>query len=48
MAEIKSIMPQAHAHAHEMTHEGAVADAGRSDYGPDEHHDPDYEAPRLI
>jgi len=43
IAEIKTVMPQAHAHAHELLGE----DAKRTDYRPDEHHDPDRDAPRL-
>jgi hypothetical protein len=41
MAEVKSVMPQAHAKA---SH--GLADAHRSDYRPDEHTNPDYDAPR--
>jgi molybdopterin-containing oxidoreductase family membrane subunit len=41
MAEVKSVMPQAHAHG---SH--GLADAHRSDYRPDEHTNPDYDAPR--
>ena len=43
IAEIKTVMPQAHAHAHELHGE----DAKRTDYRPDEQHDPDRDAPRL-
>ncbi len=41
MAEVKSVMPQAHAH-------GGGHDSHQADYRPDEHHDPDYSAPRVI
>ena len=43
MAEVKTVMPQAHAHAHALH----GVDAQRTDYRPDEHHDPDRDAPRL-
>jgi len=44
MAEVKTIMPQAHAHGHgEDEHDSHAAD-----YRPDEHSNPDYEAPRVI
>ncbi len=38
MAEVKSVMPEAHAHTHE--HDEASGDEHRSDYYPDEHHKP--------
>jgi len=41
MAEVKSTMPQAHSHDPD-----AHPDTQRSDYRPDDHHDPDYAAPR--
>jgi len=41
MAEVKTVMPQAHAHVR------GRPDIHRADYGPDEHHSPDYEAPRV-
>jgi molybdopterin-containing oxidoreductase family membrane subunit len=41
MAEVKTLMPQAHAH------HPSGPDARRADYRPDEHHDPDLDAPRL-
>jgi Ni/Fe-hydrogenase subunit HybB-like protein len=41
MAEVKTVMPQAHAHG------GQGPDAHRADYRPDEHHDPDRDAPRF-
>ena len=43
MAEVKTMLPQAHAHGHDLHSE----DAHRSDYRPDEHHNPDTNAPRL-
>jgi molybdopterin-containing oxidoreductase family membrane subunit len=42
MAEVKTVMPQAHAHG---PHGGP--DAHRTDYRPDEHLNPDHDAPRL-
>jgi len=41
MAEVKTVMPQAHPHG------GRTEDERRTDYRPDEHHDPDRDAPRL-
>jgi molybdopterin-containing oxidoreductase family membrane subunit len=41
MAEVKTVMPQAHAHGDHGT-----PDTHRSDYRPDEHHRPDKTAPR--
>jgi len=38
MAEVKSIMPQAHIHPEH--HDERSGDEHRSDYGPDEHHRP--------
>jgi molybdopterin-containing oxidoreductase family membrane subunit len=44
MAEVKTVMPQAHTHPRdEHDH-----DAKRTDYRPDERFDPDYTAPRVI
>jgi hypothetical protein len=43
MAEVKTMLPAAHAHAHELH----GPDAQRTDYRPDEHMDPDQDAPRL-
>jgi molybdopterin-containing oxidoreductase family membrane subunit len=43
MAEVKTMLPQAHEHAHALH----TADARRTDYRPDEHHDPDRDAPRF-
>jgi molybdopterin-containing oxidoreductase family membrane subunit len=43
MAEVKTMLPAAHAHAHALH----SADAQRTDYRPDEHLDPDRDAPRL-
>jgi len=37
MAEVKSIMPEAHIHG---DHDEYSGDEHRSDYGPDEHHRP--------
>jgi len=44
MAEVKTVMPQAHVHSHEKGDE----DSKRTDYRPDERHNPDYGAPRVI
>jgi Ni/Fe-hydrogenase subunit HybB-like protein len=41
MAEVKTVMPQAHGHG------GHPGDARKADYRPDEHHDPDHDAPRF-
>jgi molybdopterin-containing oxidoreductase family membrane subunit len=41
MAEVKTVMPQAHSHG------GHGPDERRADYRPDEHHDPDRDAPRF-
>ena len=41
MAEVKTVMPQAHAHG------GHAQDSHRADYRPDEHQDPDHDAPRM-
>jgi hypothetical protein len=41
MAEVKTVMPQSHAHRPHGP------DAHRTDYRPDEHHDPDADAPRF-
>jgi len=43
MAEVKSIMPQAHIHPEE--HDELSGDEARTDYRPDEHHRPRGEAP---
>jgi molybdopterin-containing oxidoreductase family membrane subunit len=42
MAEVKTVMPQAHVHG------GDQHDAHRADYRPDEHHNPDLGAPRIM
>ena len=42
MAEVKTVMPQAHAHGHGDPH-----DRGQADYRPDEHLNPDRDAPRF-
>jgi Ni/Fe-hydrogenase subunit HybB-like protein len=44
MAEVKTIMPQAHAHGHDHD---LGSDVHKTDYRPDEHHDPDKDAPRF-
>ena len=41
MAEVKTMLPEAHAHG------GHDPDSHRTDYRPDEHHNPDKDAPRL-
>ncbi|MDP9173040.1 MAG: polysulfide reductase NrfD [Planctomycetota bacterium] len=41
MAEVKTVMPQAHIHG------GHGPDEHRADYRPDEHHNPDKDAPRF-
>jgi molybdopterin-containing oxidoreductase family membrane subunit len=43
MAEVKSVMPQAHAHPEE--HDELSGDEMRTDYRPDEHQRPKHEAP---
>jgi len=42
MAEVKTVLPQAHAHGGHLG-----PDAKRTDYRPDEHSDPDLDAPRF-
>jgi molybdopterin-containing oxidoreductase family membrane subunit len=42
MAEVKTVMPQAHAHGG-----GHTEDERRADYRPDEHLNPDHDAPRF-
>jgi molybdopterin-containing oxidoreductase family membrane subunit len=43
IAEVKTMLPQAHEHSHALH----SVDARRTDYRPDEHHDPDRDAPRF-